>query len=62
MSMTERVKILRRQSLEAKETLSPERAELLTEFYRQDAGLVSVPVHRAMAFKYLLENKVISIV
>jgi trans-4-hydroxy-L-proline dehydratase len=61
MSMTERVKILRGQSLEAKETLSPERAELLTEFYRQDAGLVSLPVHRAMAFKYLLENKEISI-
>jgi formate C-acetyltransferase len=61
MSITERVKILRSQSLEAKETLSPERAELLTEFYRREAGLVSIPVHRAMAFKYLLENKVISI-
>jgi trans-4-hydroxy-L-proline dehydratase len=61
MSVTERVNILRNQSLEAKETLSPERAELLTEFYRQDAGLVSLPAHRAMAFKYLLENKVISI-
>ncbi len=61
MSMSERVKILRSQSLEAKETLSPERAILLTEFYRQDAGLVSIPVLRAMAFKYLLENKAISI-
>ena len=32
MSMSERVKKLRRQSLEAVETLSPERAELMTEF------------------------------
>ena len=35
MSMTERVARLRRQSLEAVETISTERAELITEFYRQ---------------------------
>lgn len=61
MSMTERVKKLRNQSLEAVETLSSERAELLTEFYMQDIGLVSTPVSRAMAFKYLLEQKEICI-
>ncbi len=32
MSMSERVKKLRQQSLEAVETLSSERAELMTEF------------------------------
>jgi len=61
MSITERVRRLREQSLEAEETLSSERAELLTEFYQQEAGLVSTPVHRAIAFKYLLENKAICI-
>jgi pyruvate formate-lyase/glycerol dehydratase family glycyl radical enzyme len=61
MSMTERVIKLRQQSLEAEETLSSERAELLTIFYKQEIGLVSAPVHRALAFKYLLEHKSISI-
>jgi pyruvate formate-lyase/glycerol dehydratase family glycyl radical enzyme len=55
--MTERVTKLRQRSLEAEETLSSERAELLTEFYSQEIGLVSAPVYRAMAFKYLLEHK-----
>ena len=35
MSMTERVKKLRQQSLETIETLSSERAELMTAFYQQ---------------------------
>jgi trans-4-hydroxy-L-proline dehydratase len=61
MSMTERVTKLRQQSLEAEETLSSERAELLTEFYKQEIGLVSTPVYRALAFKYLLEHKTICI-
>jgi len=61
MSITERVTKLRQQSLEAEETLSSERAELLTEFYSQEIGLVSAPVQRAMAFKYLLEHKFICI-
>jgi formate C-acetyltransferase len=61
MSMTDRIVKLRLQSLEAEETLSSERAELLTEFYKQDIGLVSTPVKRALAFKHLLENKKIGI-
>jgi pyruvate formate-lyase/glycerol dehydratase family glycyl radical enzyme len=61
MSITERVKKLREQSLEAVETLSPERAELLTEFSAQGIGLVSAPMRRALAFKYLMEHKAISI-
>ena len=56
MSMTDRVRKLRQQSLNAKETLSSERAELLTEFYKQDLGLHSVPMQRAMAFQYLMEH------
>jgi len=61
MSMTERVKKLRQQSLEAVETLSSERAILMTEFTSQDIGLVSSPVRRALAFKYLMEHKAICI-
>lgn len=61
MTMTERVKKLRTSSLEAVETLSSERAELMTAFYRQDIGLVSAPMQRALAFKYLMEHKSIHI-
>lgn len=61
MSVSERVKELRKQSLEATETLSPERAKLITEFSLQDIGLVSIPVRRALAFKYLLEHKTVCI-
>ncbi len=61
MSMTDRVRALRQQSLETRETLSAERAELLTAFYRQPARLRSTPVERAEAFAYLLEHKTICI-
>ncbi|MFX1533336.1 MAG: trans-4-hydroxy-L-proline dehydratase [Promethearchaeota archaeon] len=56
--MKERIKKLREQSLEAIPWLDPERAILLTKFYQNDiVDQVSVPVKRALAFKYLLENK-----
>ena len=56
--MNERIKRLREATLNATNTLSEERAVLLTEFYRSDmAKKVSVPVQRALAFKYILENK-----
>jgi pyruvate formate-lyase/glycerol dehydratase family glycyl radical enzyme len=61
MSMTDRVRILRQQSLDAVETLSSERAELLTKFYTQDLGLLSVPVQRALALAFLLEHKTVTI-
>ena len=57
MTMSERVARLRQQSLEARPTISTERAELMTEFYQQnlgplslakDQGLVSAPVRRAL--------------
>ncbi|HCC70634.1 MAG TPA: formate C-acetyltransferase/glycerol dehydratase family glycyl radical enzyme [Bacteroidales bacterium] len=58
MILTERVKKLREQSLNAVETISAERALLVTEFYKsKEAGEVSVPVRRAMAFMHILKNK-----
>ncbi len=59
MSMTDRVRRLRQNSLEAIPTISTERAELITEFYSRNLGLISPPVHRALAFQFLLENKTI---
>ncbi len=56
--MNERIQKLREQSLEVKPWLDPERAVLLTQFYQSDiTDRVSIPVKRALAFKYLLENK-----
>mgnify|MGYP000924064943 CR=1 FL=1 len=61
MTITPRVAHLRQQSLDAVPTLSSERAELMTEFYRTHTGLMSTPVQRALAFQYLLEHKAICI-
>ncbi len=58
---TDRVCKLRQQSLDARESLSSERAELLTEFYQQGSGLVSTPVRRALAFQHLMAHKTIYI-
>ncbi len=57
MAMTQRVARLRQQSLDAVPTISTERAELMTEFYRRQTGLVSAPVQRALSFQYLMEHK-----
>lgn len=60
--MQARVKKLREQSLAARPKISPERARLMTEFYQSDvADSVSIPVKRALAFKYVLENKALHI-
>ena len=48
MAMSDRVARLRQQSLDALPSISTERAELMTEFYRQTEGLMSVPVRRAL--------------
>jgi len=62
MKLSERVKKLRDQSLNAVETLSAERALLVTQFYKSDeARELSAPVKRARAFEYLLRNKKICI-
>ena len=60
-NLSDRVNRLRQQSLDAVESLSSERAELLTDFYLQKLGIMSVPVQRAMSFAYLLEHKKIAI-
>jgi pyruvate formate-lyase/glycerol dehydratase family glycyl radical enzyme len=60
--MNERIQKLRRQSLEAKPYISPERAILITEFYKSGKpDGQSAPMRRALAFKYLMENKTICI-
>ncbi len=63
MSMTERVRKLRQESIAAKESLSSERAELLTDLYQMHGVCPngSIPVQRALAFQYLLEHKTIHI-
>jgi formate C-acetyltransferase len=56
--MHDRIKNLRQQSLAAMPTISIERAELITQFYSSGKpDQVSTPVARALAFKYMLENK-----
>ncbi len=60
--MYERIKKLRAQSQETQPTISIERARLITEFYKSGkADKVSIPVARAMAFDYILQNKKICI-
>ena len=59
--ISERVTRLRRQSLDAKPTISPERAILMTEAYREQNGLLSAPMRRARAFQYLIEHRTITI-
>ena len=57
MGMSPRVKRLREESLAAEPVISPERARLITKFYRNDRGSRSAPVTRALAFAHLLANK-----
>jgi len=59
--MNERIKGLRKQSFEAVPSISIERALLETEFYQAHLGKYSIPVMRAMFFKYLCEKKTIYI-
>jgi len=62
MILSERVKKLREQSLNAVERISAERAVLVTRFYKSDdAREISAPVLRAKAFEYILKNKKICI-
>jgi pyruvate formate-lyase/glycerol dehydratase family glycyl radical enzyme len=60
--MTPRIARLRAQSLDARPSISTERALLVTEFYQ--GGLArqeSIPVQRALCFRHLLESKAICI-
>ena len=56
-----RVFQLRQQSLDAIPTISPERARLVTEAYREFDGLMSSPMRRALIFQYLMEHRTIYI-
>jgi len=56
--MNDRIKRLREQSITTKPYITPERAILITEFYKSNiASRSSAPVKRALALKHLLENK-----
>ena len=55
--INERIAKLREESVSTEVRISSERARLITEFYKKDmARGKSIPVQRAMAFKYLMEN------
>ncbi len=60
--MTERVRKLRQQSLDTETWLSTERAEIVTEVYREAVGVgLSVPMLRARVFQRLMEEKTVCI-
>ncbi len=62
MPLSNRVKKLRTQSVDTAPYISSERAEILTDFYRSGiADSESTPVARALAFKFIMENKEICI-
>ncbi len=58
--MTERVARLRQESLDRHPTLSTERAELMTAFYRE-APSASLPILRALSLQYLMARKALCI-
>ncbi len=56
--MNPRIKNLREKSLQARPSLSAERALLITEFYRDRLDVsFAIPVQRAKSFEYILKNK-----
>ncbi len=60
--MNERIKNLRKKSLLGRNSLSCERALLVTEFYRDHVDSSDpIPVQRAKAFQYILRNKHVEI-
>jgi formate C-acetyltransferase len=55
--INERIAKLREESVSTEVKVSVERASLITEFYKSEAAKgKSVPVQRALAFKYLMEH------
>ena len=60
--MNDRIKKLRSETINTHPSISIERGKLITEFYKSgQSEKVSIPVARALAFKYLLENKKVCI-
>jgi trans-4-hydroxy-L-proline dehydratase len=62
MTMNQRIKKLRQQSLDARPSISAERALLLTEAYkRPEVQAASYPMQHALAFKHVMEHKTVCI-
>ena len=59
--MNERIRKLRKQSLETEPHIYMERADLETDAYMLYEGSVSVPELRALSFKYFMEHKTLCI-
>ena len=59
--MNERIRKLRKQSLETEPHIYMERANLETDAYMLYEGSVSVPELRALSFKYFMEHKTLCI-
>jgi len=57
--MNERTARLRQESLDAIPSLSSERAELITAFYRENLGKYAIPVMRARAFHHICQHKTV---
>jgi formate C-acetyltransferase len=55
--INKRIEKLRNQSITAPISISNERAKLITQFYKQHSKKQNpIPIQRALAFKYLMEN------
>ncbi len=57
VKMNSRIARLRQQSFETQPSISIERAVLETRFYQENSGKYSLPVLRALCFKYLCQHK-----
>jgi formate C-acetyltransferase len=58
--MNERIRKLRQQTLDARPTISAERAKLLTEFYKTaEAQSASPAMRHALAFKHIMDHKAV---
>jgi trans-4-hydroxy-L-proline dehydratase len=57
--MNARTNKLRQESLDARPSISPERAVLVTDFYQANEGKYSAPVMRARNFLHLCQHKTI---
>lgn len=57
LKLTERIIRLRERSRDAEVWIDPERASILTAFYRENEGKYSVPVMRALALREYLQKK-----
>lgn len=56
-----RIKKLRQESVDAKASISIERAQIVTEFYKNNFGKYPIPIMRALNFKELCQKKTIYI-